>query len=64
MRGQAPGEVGMYLQGGLQNIGNRGIGNQQTQQLMQYNQPTVPGWQRALGAVGNVAGGMFGVGGF
>lgn len=59
LRGQVPGEVGLYLRGGLENIGNMGIGNQQVGQLMQYNQPQVPAWQRALGAAGNIAGAFF-----
>lgn len=58
LRGQTPGEVAMYLGGGLNNIGNFGIGNQQVGQLMQYNQPKLPAWQQALGIAGNVAGGL------
>lgn len=59
LRGQTPGEVGMYLQSGL---GNVGLGNQQFNQFAQYNPASVPGWQRALGAVGQVAGGVLGSG--
>jgi hypothetical protein len=59
LRGQAPGEVGMYLNSGL---GNIGLGNQQAGQFAQYNPATVPGWQKALGAVGGVAGGILGSG--
>jgi len=59
LRGQTPGEVGMYLNSGL---GNIGLGNQQAGQFAQYNPATVPAWQRALGAVGGVAGGLLGSG--
>lgn len=61
LRGQTPGEVGMYLDAGLGGL-NAGLG--QTGQLMQYNPAQKPWWQNALGAAGSVAGGLFGAGGF
>jgi len=61
LRGQTPGEVNMYLGAGLNNVQNRGIANQGVGQLMQYNQPQVPAWQKALGAAGQVAGAAFGM---
>lgn len=60
LRGQAPGETGQYLQGGL---GGLQAGQGMAGQYAQYNPATVPGWQRALGAIGGVAGGLFGAGG-
>jgi hypothetical protein len=60
LRGQTPGEVAMYLQGGL---GGLGAGQNAAGQFAQYNPAQVPAWQKALGLAGSVAGGLFG-GGF
>jgi len=56
LREQTPGEAGMYMGGALQNVG---LGNQQFGQFAGYNPPSVPAWQRALGAAGQVAGAFF-----
>lgn len=60
LRGQTPGEVGMYLDAGL---GGLGAGQRAAGQYAQYNPAQTPWWQNALGAAGSVAGGMFGTGG-
>lgn len=66
LRGQTPGEVNMYLQAGL---GNLGAGQQGANQLLglkgQYN-PNVSGWEKGLGILGGLAGAAapFAMGGF
>lgn len=56
LRGQTPGEVAMYLQGGLGNLGQgQQLANEALGQRAAYN-PNVSGWQKALGVVGGLAG--------
>lgn len=58
LRGQTPGEVQMYLNAGLGNMGQgQELANQALGQRAAYN-PNQSGWERALGVVGGLAGGF------
>jgi hypothetical protein len=56
LRGQTPGEVNMYLQGQLGNLGTgQGLNNQSLGQMYQANPRQAPWWQQAMGMVGPAA---------
>lgn len=58
LRGQTPGEVQMYLNAGLGNMGQgQELANQALGQRAAYN-PNVSGWEKALGIAGGLAGGF------